>query len=296
MLEFESSLMRERFVIHNMADKNAKNPVVALSNRIICLLQDNNKKNQETYVIRGHNMHICIRMLARMIQSYNIGGPFLKRSRDYDWEATWDPILNDYERKYNKDRWLAIYHEGSPVFSIGDRHPFVDMIEKLDFKHNGTYEESIDLAEAAFKKSGKDFRIEYDGNVALVINFEDNNIRNSIILRDANRTTTFSFQVSANKAKQTVNLAQCISAAAAHLEIVQLCFFVGMTIEKIKLGKIELRSDQDKQMKEAKQRLARLNTEIANMEASYNVHYRPERPSIDLMIHNAEEQASKFLK
>lgn len=292
---FETFLLRERFVIHNLNDKSYAKPMVALSNRIVCDLTTPKGKIIERFVVRGHNMHSCLRMAARLIKSYRTGGPILSRTISFDWEDAWKPVLNDYERKFNPHRWIAVYYEGKVIFEVGERHPFFDLIEKCELKNKGAYEDSIGVAEGLFKKTGKNVRIDYDGNVAFVIKTEDDTVRNGIILRDANRTTTFTFSVSPPKPDKPVNLAQCLSVAAAHLEAIQMCFFIGMHSAKEKRGMIDRTSDEAKKGREARQRLARLNTEISNLETGFVVHYRPERPNFTSMVDNAEALTKAML-
>ena len=297
MHELHISLLREKFVIHDpKADPDSKKkPVIALSNRIVLELENAMGELDETFIIRAQNMHSCIRLCARLVQSYDQGGSILRRQNTFDWEAAWDAIVNDYEYAFNDARWAAVYNKGKVLFESGGRHPLLDLIEKCDAGSEADYDNSIVLAEEAFKQTGKVVKIEYDGNVALVVNLEQKHGRCAIILRNADRTTTFNFSATAEE-KKSLNFPQCLGAAAAFLEGIQLAFLVGMGNEKIRLGLIERHSREEKQHREGKKRLSRLSAEIASLEAACEVRYRPERPEFQHTVMEAEKFAQKVLE
>lgn len=297
MKEFDTSLLREKFVIHDpQAEETGKGgPVIALSNRIVLDLKNSDDEIQETLVVRAQNMHCCTRMAAKILQSFIQGGPLLERHNPYDWDAAWDIIFNDYERVYNPQSWVSIYNKGKTIYKKGAHHALLDVIEKCNARNKGPYDDSIPMAEDAFKQTGKVVKIEYDGNVALVVNLERKQGRCGIILRGANKTTTFNFSAEAGQGK-FLNFAQCMSVAAAFLEGIQLAFMVGMNDKKISMGIIERHSKEEQQTREARKRLSRFNAEIANLESSFEVRYRPERPEFPHIIIDAEKLAQKILK
>ncbi|MCC6597636.1 MAG: hypothetical protein IT559_02465 [Alphaproteobacteria bacterium] len=286
MKAFNTTLLRERFVIYTPQKGNKKNAsTVALSNRIAAELRDSEDRVSETFIIRTHNMHSAVRMLARIIQSFDQGGPLSIRQEGYDWEEAWHLIVNDYEHTYNPDRWVAIYHNGKCIFSKGKRHPFLDMIERCDHQNNLEYDFAIPMAEKIFMETGEPLKIEYDSNVALSAHFVDNTGRLGIILRGSSRATTFTFTVQ-KKNDRMLNISQCLGAAAAFLEGIQLSFLVGTNTEKLSTGVIERFSKEEKQIQDGKKRLQRLQSEIENLEITSNIHYRPEKPEFHLLIHN----------
>ncbi len=87
-----------------------------------------------------------------------------------------------------------------------------------------------------------------------------------------------------------------MSAAAAFLEGIQLAFMIGMNNIKIQLGIIERLSKDEKKNREAIRRLSRLSAEIANLENSFDVRYRPEKPEFQHTIMDAEKLAMKVLQ
>ena len=299
MNDFSTSLLREKFIIHDpYADPGErKGPVVALSNRIVLDLKNDAGEIQESITIRAQNMHSCIRMGAKLLQSFRQGGLLLARANPYDWDAAWETTVNDYEQIYNPQRWVALYTKGRVLFEKGEHHPLLDVIEKCQAVNKGPYDDAVLMAEDAFKKTGKVVKLEYDGNVALVVNFQEREGRCGIILRGADRTTTFNFVASARATPgaQAFNHAQVLTTAAAFLEGIQMAFLVGMNDEKIRRGIIARPSPEEKQTREARRRLSRLNAEIANLESAYDVRYRPERPEFQSIIIDAEKLAQKIL-
>lgn len=295
MKEFSTALLREKFVIYDPA-KGKENgaATIALSNRLTAELRDGAGRIVETFIIRAHNMHSAVRMVARIIQNFSQSGPLSTRRDGYDWEGAWNSIVNDYEYAYNPERWVAIYLNGKCIFSKGERHPFLDMIEKCDWENDLEYDFAIPVAEKLFMQKGKSLKIEHDSNVALSVHFEGNTGRLGIILRSPGRTTTFTFTAQ-SKNGDVLNIPQCLSSAAAFLEGIQLSFLVGMNTEKIRLGIIERFSKEEKQTKEGKARLQRLKSEIENLEKTFNVRYRPEKPEFHHLVIDAEALAKKIL-
>ena len=170
------------------------------------------------------------------------------------------------------------------------------MIEKCDQDNTQDYDYAIPLAEKMFHNAGQNLRIEHDANVALSVSFDKEEGRCGIILRGSNKTTTFTFAVRPKQAKMPINIPQCLGAAAAFLEGVQLAFLVGMNMEKIRIGLIERHTKDEKQTKEGRRRLQRLKTEIENMEAAFDVRYRPEKPEFHLLLAEAEELGQRILE
>lgn len=295
MKEFSTALLREKFVIYDPAKgKDNGAATIALSNRLAVELRDSEGRIAETLIVRAQNMHSAVRMVARIVQSFGQGGPLSIRRDGYDWDGAWHAIVNDYEYAHNPERWVAVYHEGKCLFSKGDHHPFLDMIEKCDQENSRDYDFAIPMAEKLFLQKGKPLKVDYDSNVALSCHFENNTGRLGIILRGPTRTTTFTFTGQSEKGK-TLNIPQCLSGAAAFLEGVQLSFLVGMNTEKLHLGIIERFSKEEKQTKEGRTRLQRLKAEIETLERAFTVRYRPEKPEFHLLVIDAETLAKKIL-
>lgn len=295
MTNFETTLLREKFTI---SDNNSSNntSLIALSNRIACPLYNRKGELVEEFIIRGQTIYSCARMLSRLIQAFHVGGSLINRTKEFKWDRVWDACTSDYEKKYNPDKWIAVYHNGRVIFEDGERHPFVDMIEKFAYSDTKRpYEDSLNLAEKAFKQTGKDLSVHHDANVALIINKTENSIRCGTILRSANRTTTFSFTATLPKDDKFTSMAPFISAAAAHTEAVQICFIVGMLTAKEMNGEIERGSDEAKKLREARQRLAIIQSELSNVETSFKINYRPEKPNFRVMIEQAKMSAEKMV-
>ena len=103
--------------------------------------------------------------------------------------------------------------------------------------------------------------------------------------------------MSCSKGDKQLNHPQCIGAAAAFLEGIQMAFLVGMNEEKIRVGKIERHSKEEQQTREARTRLGRLDAEISTLEGTFDVRYRPERPDFQDILQDAEKLAkSMFAK
>jgi len=296
MNKFKSILLREKFDLFEndaQGNKDVRRKVTAMSNRMTADLENEKGQMKENLVVRAHNMHSCVRMVARLLQAYQAHGPIM--TQEFDWEKAWDLIVNDFEYVFNPQRWIAVYYRGKVVFEQGERHPLLDVIEKCDSENKGVYEEAVPLAERALAEKGKSATIEYDGNVALVADLKTDSGRCGIILRAPNRTTTFNFTAKPSETK-TLNKMQMLSIASGFLEGMNLAFLVGMNQEKLRLGLIERFSSEDKLIREGRRRLAFLSNDVRAFEKSNIVHYRPERPSFKQIVSEAEKHARTFLK
>jgi hypothetical protein len=295
MKSLNTSLLREKFVIHDPnGDMDDNGTVIALSNRIPVELRNEKDELVESFVIRTQNMHGCVRLAARIVTSFAQGGALMTRAVAYDWASAWDAVCSEYEQSYNPNRWVAVYNNGKMVFESGKHHPFLDVIEKCEARNKGVYDDSIIMAEDAFKQAGKVIKIEYDANMALVVNLEKTEGRCGIIMRGPDKTTTFNFSASGNG--KSLNFAQCLGASAAFLEGIQLAFMIGMNTEKIRIGLIERHSQQEKQTREARRQLSRLSAEVTNFETAFKVRYRPEKPEFQSIVIDAERLAQKTLE
>jgi hypothetical protein len=290
---FNTSLLRERFVISDSASghKTEKEPVIALSNRLPLPLTIHSHEGDmsETLVVRAQNMHTCIRMAAKIAQDFADNGPIMDREKKpFDWRLAWLSIIKGYETKYNPRRWIAVYHKGRVVFAEGERHPFLDIIEQCDALNKSDYEQSVKIAENAFRQAGKAVNIEHDANVAVVLSVTADEAKCGVMVRGANRSNTFNF-VAKKRAGRDVKPSQCLSVCAAFLDGIQLSFLVGMTNQKALYGLIDRSSEEGHQGDEASKKLGRLNGAILQFENLSHVVYRPDRPEFAKMIEEAEE-------
>lgn len=287
---FSTTLLREKFVIRDPAPVSDEEPVVALSNRLVTPIPG----SEEKFVVRAQNMHSCIRMAARIVAAAQEKGPILSRPRPFDWADAWQGVNEGFERKYNPNRWIAIYSAGKVVFGDGNHHPFLDIIETCDFKSRQDYEHSITMAENAFKQAGKVVRIDHDANIAMVVNITSELARCGIILRGADKTTTFNF-TGKPKGGRPVRISQCLTVSAAFLEGIQLAFQVGMGKQKRRYGFLEIGSEDYKRVEAGEKRLGRLNSAIRQFDQILEVAYRPDRPDFFKMVDEAEDVARKIL-
>lgn len=270
MENFQTSLLREKFILKNQ-DKGQS--VTALSNRLVLTLAHGEFDFDETYIVRAYNMHSCIRMGGRILQEYNKRGPIEHRPVPFDWNEAHNLVMNDYERKYAPHHWVAVYRHGQSVFKVGQPHPLLDIIEKTTVQNPESYELALPSIEKAFMKSGENIKINHEGHYALTANFSGNNGRCNIMLRSSTQNKIFSYSVTAREERE-LEYVQSLFTGAAFLEGLQLAY----SISRWEAAEDTANADERNRLREAKQRLARLNAEILNFEKQTVVRYRPERP------------------
>lgn len=296
--EFKSTLLREKFTLRDPAgDLSDTPPVVAMSNRMVLPLRNDNEDEAESFVIRAQNMHSCARLTAAIAKEYAERGPIMPRVMPFRWDHLWQDTIKGYEKDWNPDIWCAIYHKGRVIFEDGARHPFLDIIEKCDAAMGKSYEESLAFAENAFQQAGKSMKIDHESNVALIVSIKDEEAKCGVILRGAHRKTTFNYTTKQRRPDtDAVRAPTILTMAAAFLEGIQLAFTVGLINRKRTAGLIDRYSDEERKGKRGTERLLNLNTAIEKLERKYYVQYRPDRPDFQKTVREAEEFASKLLK
>ncbi len=294
-LEFKSSLLREKFVLkHTTAAPSDVPPVIALSNRMVLPLI---KKGQEpeTFVIRSQNMHSCCRLAAAITKEYLEQGAITSRETALDWDTLWTDVIKGYEKEWNTDIWCAVYYKGRIFFEYGERHPLLDIIEQCDSANGGKYTESVQFAESAFQQAGRAVKIEHDSNIALIVSITDDEAKCGVILRGANRKTTFNIIAKKRKGGETVKASTILTLCAAFLEGVQLSFLVGMLNKKISLDLIKKNSEEYRKAKRSEDRLNSLNRSAETIESKYSISYRPDKPNFKAMVSDAQNFAMAIL-
>lgn len=293
-MNIDTSLLREKFLIKERKERKDDKVLefTACSNRMVINLQAGEMPT-ETFIVRSNTMHNCIRMVSKVMHEYDRRGPLLSRAKSLDWDEIWEKTLSPFERRYNPDRWICIYNKGKIIYQTGKHHSFLDVIEQCDAAQNGDYNKSIPLAEAAFKKAGKNINLDYNSNVALVAILNRKEGRCSMVLRGPDRTTTFNFNIKTSEHSNTLNLPHGLTTASDFLEGVQLAYHIGFLSEKLSVGLINKESDEYKKMLRAQERLNEIDALINSMENSYRMRYRPERPDFNHIIETSKRCASE---
>jgi hypothetical protein len=298
-VDFSGSLLREKFEIYeSKSGATDGTPLTVLSNRMVIPLLDDSGKIAERFVVRGQYMHSCIRMAARIIQSYIDQGPILVRDHDpFDWEGAWLRLIEDHDLKYHPDLWISVYSNGKLIYEFGEHHMFFDVLEQCDRKQADNYDAAIVYAEQIFEQYGKTITIKHDSSVALVVNLKDNEGRCGVVLRGAEKTTTFNYRAAQKEKKgQDVSLPQLMASCASFLEGIQLAFSIGMANEKLRQEVITRATDEAREADSSRKRLAKLNAQITSLEQNCDVRYRPEKPIFSEMVIAAEALMAKIIE
>lgn len=290
MESFTASLQRERFTVLDPNPFTDQEPVIALSNRIaVPLIRDS--KYVDTLTVRTQNVHSCIRMGAKIVELFDEGRLDPEKLDDVNWSKLWKEITSGFETKYNPKIWIALYHKGKLIFSKGEHHAFLDIIESCDFKRKkGDYSDSIGIAKQAFTQAGRPVIIDYDIDIAMHAEVTTKKAECQVVLRNPQQAQTVSF-IATPKHGRDVRVPQCLSICAIFLEGVQQAFLAGMIGEKRRLEIIQRDSDEAKQADGAAARIKRLDTSIYQFEKILKVKYTPGRPDFFYTIEKAEEFA-----
>ncbi len=285
-MEINTTLLREKFVIRDL-DREGDAPIVAVSNRLSLPLYNSAGDLIDTLIIRSQHMHHCIRISAQILRSFINSGPLFSRNAPYDFEEVWNKSLSLYDSSYSANKWIAIYHKGAEIFSSGVHHAFLGVVEKCDSKNPGNYDQSIKIAEDAFKKMGRKVSISYDANIGMVVSTRSNVGRCGLIHRGAEKNSTFNFSVAQEEPSNALPV-YCLNICAAFLEGLQLSYNTGIAKDKKKLLLIQRYSAEEKQLEAATLRIGELNLELKGFENRLSLKFRPEKPEFSEAIRNAE--------
>ncbi len=284
-MELNTTLLRERFVITEVETPDEP-ALIALSNRIALTMKSATGNITETLIIRAQNMHSCIRMASQLLHAFLRTGPIAARSAQFDFAEVWDRIVPDHDVKYNPQRWVAVYAKGKPLFTKGDYHAFLDVVEKCDAINPGNYDRAVQIAEDTFRKMGRELHIKHESNIGMVIHVKADTGRCGLILRNPHKTTTFNF-IAEGRATTDVLATLCLNACAAFLEGIQLAVRVGMVNEKIRCGLLDSVAFESSEALSGEERLMELSATLEEFEANMDVRYRPDRPDFVKMTREA---------
>lgn len=290
-MDINTTLLREKFVIRDTEGENAA-PIVAVSNRLALPLTDASGELIDTVVIRAQNMHSCLRMSAQILQSFLRNGPIFNRAEKFDFADAWEQSCSNYETFYNKTSWISVYHKGAEVFTSGQPHTFLNIIEKCDSKNPGNYDRSVKIAEDAFVKMGRKIAISYESNIGMVLNVKPDIGRCGLIYRGTERNSTFNFTTEPNQ-ENSVSPVYCLNICACFLEGLQLAYNIGTTNDKIKMSLIKKFSSEEKKAEQVMARIEELTVELEMFENRYKLKFRPEKPEFKQAIIDAERYHRK---
>ncbi|MEM7618163.1 MAG: hypothetical protein AAF244_02150 [Pseudomonadota bacterium] len=295
MNDFKASLLREKFTL---TPKNSgEEKIVALSNRLAIPLVSPDGIDNDVFIIRTQNMHSCARMAASTIKEFTEKGSLVNRARPVPWQTMWDDITKGFEKIWNDNIWICVYHNGKIIYQEGEHHPFLDIIEQCDASNLNNYSQSIKIAEDIFAQAGKKVTIEYDSNIALVTHITPTLARSGIIARAASGTTTFNYTAAPDKENpQRIHPYTSLTVAATFLEAIQLAFQIGFMSQRKEFSLFEKYSDEDKKLQRSVTRLGNLNRAIKKYEEKFIVNYRPDKPNFSALSFQAMETAIDIFK
>lgn len=284
---FNASLLREKFLIKETQDKDKPHIIEAVSNRISLPLSHGENLSQENFIIRGKTMHCTARMAAAMAEEFYINGPLLNRLNNNAWVNLWNDSKNALDKETFPDNWIAVFSDGAPLFTMGQIHPFLTVMEQCDARNRSEYDRAITIAEDVFKQAGKIVSIDHDTTIAMVSGLMHDTGRTGLIMRMPSRTSTFTFHMqplSEQNAKH-VRPHHLLDMSADYMEALHIAVNLGLHANSA-------RSEIIKRRKKAQTRLGQLSQSIQQIENLFEFKYRPEKPDFLAIIKQTEDLAS----
>jgi len=273
------SLLREKFTIRD-ANNPDIDPVLALGNRLKIDLPNQNKP----LIIRGHSMHMTLRFGAEILKQMTYISHIEDVAGFFRWQETWEKLIRKFEKEHTPEAWIVVYYQGKVIFDYNPHHMFFDVIEQCEHKHlnlnDGRYEQSIILAQQAFKKSGRGVFIEQESHVGFILDISDLEARFAVILRLPNQKATFITRMSVDEVvKKKPYPHVCMNFSADYIEAINMAVRSGFLERSLaEQGKASVKSPETKIFQTYQKRLTQLDLAIHQIENQFIVKYRPEKP------------------
>lgn len=275
------SLLREKFTIRDLGID--AEPVIALGNRLRITLP--NRKTP--LVIRGHSMHMTLRYGAEILKHLSFISHIETVETLVNWQELWDKLIKPFEEDNVSNTWISIYYEGKELFQSGYHHMFFDIIEQTEFKHINSsegYDQSIIMAQNAFKQMGRSVMIEQESHVGFVLDETKDESRFAIILRTPEQKATFIVRMSANKKHKLHPYDYvCMHLGADYIEGINMAVRSGFMDKDIACNTISQYSEGMKIYRKVQKRMKSLEVNIGQAEYKYTIKYRPEKPDFKLI-------------
>lgn len=278
-MAFNATMIREKCQIQDAS--LGKQGSRILSNRLTV------PSNSDNLVVRGQNMHSVARMGARLYNKGLVNGPLGQQK--IEWKQLWESI-EDGAHMTNPSNWICVYLNGALVFSSGEHHPFLDMIEQQVARSEGSYDLNVMIAAETFRAAGHNsMTIDHSTNVALILSITDGQGRCGLIYRHPRRTTTFSFSVAPGARAIEREVAGILESSSDFLESIQICYAIAAESTK------GIEQDFAKEAK-LKSRLGDLKRAVDGFEEGVTVTYRPERPDMNRFLQEAQMLLTKKVR
>ncbi len=281
------SLLREKFTIRELGLDSVD--VTALGNRLCIFIG----KDHAPLIVRGHSMHMTLRYSAEILRHLSYMGHVENVKTFFEWEEAWDKLTDKFEGNHVPDTWICIYHNGETIYQSGHHHMFFDIIEQCENKNAKTsenYEQSLVMAQNAFKQMGKNVMIEQESHVGYVLDDNDDELRFAIIIRTPEQKATFIVRMSASKdLKITPQPHESMQLAADYIEGINMAVRSGFMDYDIGKGHISQFSDGMKLYKAILKRLGQIELSIGQMERKFQIKYRPEKPDFKVIQKECKE-------
>lgn len=283
---FNTSLLREKFLIKEKTDKQDTQLIEAVGNRLSLPLSHGTGASQENFIIRGKSMHCTTRMAASMAREFETGGPLLNRLNEQAWDNFWQDSQNSFDKISFEDNWISVFHDGTPIYARGKSHPFLSVMEQCDAKNRAEYDRAVKIAEDVFKQAGKIVAIDHETTIAMVAGLMNGMGRSGLILRMPGRNSTFTFHMGQDNQKTTsgksVKPHHLLMMSADYMEALHLSVNIGIRQNNEQANTIDY-------LKKARTRMGRVNQSIQQFEKLFSFKYRPEKPDFLHIIKQSED-------
>ena len=280
---FNTSLLREKFLIQEHTETGETSPIQAVGNRIALPLSHGTRQSHEHFIIRGKLMHCTTRMAAAMAEEFERAGPLLPRLNETAWDNFWQDSQTAFDEYSYGDNWIAVYHEGNPIYSRGKYHPFLSVMEQCDARNRAEYDKAIQIAENVFKQAGKIVHIDHETTISCVAGVMEHTGRSGLVLRYPGRNATFTFHMSPLAKGKRVYPHHLLDMSADYMEVLNLSVNIGKRSHDDKAGSINY-------LGKAKTRLGQVNERIRQFENLFQFKYRPEKPDFFDIIKETEDE------
>jgi|GEM_PF-5880635 len=256
-------------------DEGTRSKSTIRCNRMVLPMR--NKRGEERVVIRGKSLTGTLRMALVLMQAYRMKGTLKTDDSVREYSYNWAQSLSKLDTKYMPGNWVAVYVNGSPVFSTAES-PDMDSIERVAFG-GAVAQEMLENNMSAFQSSGEEVLFQHDSQLSLVLNSLEKSVKCSILERSVASEGTLSF---AFARRRRGALQQALELAVIIIEGSTLYrqYTLLRKQEKTVRGKELLQLSEV--VSEIQARLQEINNYISVASTNNMIQYWPDQPKFSL--------------
>lgn len=151
-----------------------------------------NRQGEQRVAVRGKTLTGTMHMAVCLLDSFRTKGTITEDYAIRDWCYEWVEQLSEYERNFTHDNWVAVYCNGTKVYSNA-LSPEIDAVEEVSRCGPVSDEMLARNLERFRREEDEQVYVKHDTQLAVVLNNHERFVKCSILERGLTTDGTFSF-------------------------------------------------------------------------------------------------------